>query len=785
MVLAGAVVLLALLVAWDAWPTRPPRLEPGWIPIVQTIAGNGEHVASADGESRSSFAEPFGVAVAPDGSTYVSDAGNAHRIRRVSATGDIVTIAGYARGFADGSGTAAAFDTPSGIALDRAGNLLVADTGNHAIRRVAPGGVVTTVAGVGAPGFRDGPADEAMFNAPVGVAVDGAGNVLVADTYNDRLRVITPSGMVRTLAGSGLPGLQDGPALDARFDTPAGVAVDGAGRVYVADTGNDAVRVLSPSGVVRTLSDAVTGEAVRPREPTGIVVESNAEPDGTTVWVTDATGRVLEIPRRSPARVLAGSSGGFADGAGHDARFRGPTALALAGEAHLVVADAGNALLRSVAAPGRAPLRAPVAPFPSPRFDDHAFGWLPLLWPVDPMAGPHEIAGTLGEARGESGEAGPERFHAGIDVKEVPGALVVAARDGVVSRLLAAGATGTLNEWLSVGPLTYVHVRIGRDHRGEPLDPARFLLVRDDAGRVVRVRVRRGTRFSTGDVLGTVNPFSHVHLNVGWPGEERNPLLLSLVQFKDTVPPTIAKGGIQLFDEDGRRLDHRERGRVVVDGRVQIVVDAWDRVDANAARRRLGLYRLGYQVLRADGTPADGFEVPRETIRFDRLPEDPEAPSLVYAPGSGIPFYGTRVTRFLYRVTTTLRGGVVAPGAWDTTRLSPGDYILRVQAADVRGNEANANRDLAVTTIGTDASARDVVRRQGNRFPARRPRPGVPGPRAPAHRVDRRTPVQLSLDTSAIGVDEAVDLVVRAASSLMRLRNQTGRLKSARSVSPA
>jgi hypothetical protein len=131
---------------------------------------------------------------------------------------------------------------------------------------------------------------------------------------------------------------------------------------------------------------------------------------------------------------------------------------------------------------------------------------------------------------------------------------------------------------------------------------------------------------------------------------------------------------------------------------VQVVVDAADQVNGNRPGRRLGLYDLGYQVLNRDGSPAPGFASVRHTLRFDRLAMNADAPHLVYAPGSGIPFYGRRRTRFLYIVTDTFRDGVASQGFWDTTLLAQGDYILRVWAADIRGNVAVANRDVAVTT---------------------------------------------------------------------------------------
>ncbi len=184
------VVALVAAIGTTWWLTRPEAPEPPWVGAVGVLAG----------EAR--FSEPFGLAVAPDGTVLVSDAGQSHRIRRIAADGAVTTLAGGGRGFTDGRGAEARFATPSAIALAPDGSLVVADTGNHAIRRVAPDGTVTTIAGDGTSGYVDGPAAQARFNAPVGVAVDASGRVIVADTYNDRIRVIDPDGQVRTLAGS-------------------------------------------------------------------------------------------------------------------------------------------------------------------------------------------------------------------------------------------------------------------------------------------------------------------------------------------------------------------------------------------------------------------------------------------------------------------------------------------------------------------------------------------------------------------------------------------------------
>jgi hypothetical protein len=130
---------------------------------------------------------------------------------------------------------------------------------------------------------------------------------------------------------------------------------------------------------------------------------------------------------------------------------------------------------------------------------------------------------------------------------------------------------------------------------------------------------------------------------------------------------------------------------------VRIVVDAFDRTNLNPDRRRLGLYKLGYQILKADQTPAPGFDEPRINILFNRLPADREATKVAYADESGITVYGSKTTRFLYEVTNTVRDGQVARGVWDTSHLPRGDYVLRIIAADFSGNETREGRDVLLT----------------------------------------------------------------------------------------
>jgi sugar lactone lactonase YvrE len=692
-----ALVVVGAVVAWRSWSAADEiaPLERDWSAVVTVLAGDG--VAEwRDGDAyRARFTDPFGVAATVDGTLYVADGIASHRIRAISPDGSrVTTLAGGTRGFADGVGAAARFDTPSGLAAAQDGTVYVADTGNNAIRRIARDGTVTTVAGTGTAGFRDGAASDAQFNGPVGVAVSAAGRVFVADTYNDKIRVVEPDGRVGTLVP------------DAVFNTPSGVAVDASGRVYVADTRNRLVQQIDSSGA----SAIAFGFAALSR-PVGIA----AAPDGD-VYVTDERGGVVVIHPDGSSRTIAGSVPGFRDGPGLDARFRRPTGIAVAAPGRLIVADAGNALVRLVAAPSRLEFRAPPAPDIEPQFDIETFRAEPLVWPVEPIEGPHEIAGTVGEARG--GEGG-ERMHLGIDVRADQGAVVYAVREGTAASPSSLEAFNTLTETITLGPLTYIHVRAGRARSNAVFDLSRFVPTYDERGKLKDLRVRRGARFAAGEIVGTVNAFNHVHLNVGWSGEEYNALDLRLVQFEDSVPRMIAPRGIQLLDEQQLPIKERLRGRVVIRGPVQIVVDAWDQANESRPGRRLGLYDLGYQVLLPDGTPAPGFEAVHHTMRFDRFTIDPEAARLVYASGSGIPFYGNRRTRFLYTVTNTLRNGVAARGVWDATQLLPGDYVVRIWAADVNGNIATANRDLPVTVVsgnGEDGGNGSTTAQRSNRL---------------------------------------------------------------------
>ncbi len=689
------VVILLLAIAgaifgYLLYRRRPLPTPVGWRAHVSTIAGDGSPVLR-DGK-QSGFSDPFGVAIAKDGTIYVADAGESNRIRKITPEGNVTTLAGGGEGFGDGVGLSALFNTPSALAFGPDGNLFVADTGNNRIRKITPDGQVTTVAGDGTAGYVDGPVAKAQFNGPIGLAVSQGGDIYVADTYNDVIRMITSEGEVTTIAGAGSPGYADGEQKAARFDTPCGIVIVN-NTLIVADTGNDLLRRVSAEGNVTTLSVSAQNLS----SPIGLAVSHD-----NYLYVTELDrARVLQIAPDGGTRVVAGDGPGFADGS-DTARFNQLTGIAIGPIANkpveLYVADSGNYLIRKL---DQAPTTSTATPADSyPKVTNETLREPSLVWPFDPQKSPHEVAATMGEVRGSfDTDDSRHHLHSGLDVFGGYGEPVRAVHSEKVTGPIPNWGFDSINEGFRAGVISYIHIHVGRDKDAKMFDDPRFIAVSDAAGKLTRVRVKRGTRFSTGDTVGTVNKMYHVHLNVGPPGGEINPLSLSPIGFADTIAPTIEKDGIQLFDESGKRLQEKQGDRLIVRGPVRIVVDAFDRTNMNSERRRLGLYRLGYQVLKTDGSPAPGFEKPRITILFNRLPGDREATKVAYADESGITVYGSKTTRFLYEVTNTVRDGRASRGVWDTSQLPKGEYILRIIAADFSGNEAQEGRDVRVSVI--------------------------------------------------------------------------------------
>jgi sugar lactone lactonase YvrE len=308
---------------------------------VTTLAGSGRlpNELYVDGPgSAAGFQQLAGIASDSAGNAFVSEFGG-QRIRRIDSAGNVVTVAGsYPPGFSDGPGTTAKFLNPAGVAMSPSGALLVADQGNHCIRSVAPDGTVTTLAGSGSAGYLDGPVVAAQFSSPTGVAVDAAGNVLVADRDNHRIRKLAPDGTVSTVAGSGAPGFADGPAGAARFSAPSGVAVDPRGTIWVADSGNSRVRAIT-GGAVRS----VAGSEGHFHGASGLAVDGAGN-----VWVAKPGAHRIRRVATDGTVATAGGSGiaGGNDGLGVSASFRHPVAVAFDASGTLYVADQGNSAVR-------------------------------------------------------------------------------------------------------------------------------------------------------------------------------------------------------------------------------------------------------------------------------------------------------------------------------------------------------------------------------------------------------------------------------------------------------
>lgn len=692
-ILLAVVVTAAALAATFVWQPKPgallvrkpapPPTPYDWSAQMEWIAGDGVRGLRNGAAAQARFDDPYGLVRTGDGTLYLADAGDNNRIRMVTPDGSVATVAGSKEGFVDGSGLAAAFDTPSGLALDGDGNLYVADTGNHAIRKISRQGVVTTLAGDGLPGYRDGPGAQAQFDGPMGVAVSRRGRVFVADTYNDRIRVIEPDGTVGTLAGNGRPGLIDGAAGVARFDTPTALALDAQGLLWVADTRNRALRRVEPDGDVSTLALAPSTQGQSPlARPAALAISH----DGLFYVADQAMGMTFQIRRDGNWVVLSGDD--------QDQRLSRPAGLAIGGDGSIYVTDAGSHRLHRIApaAPAvRPPANGPVGPAADDPLPDTAG-----RWPLKPQEGWHEVVGTLGEVRGDGRGESRHHLHGGLDIRGDIGQPVLAIADAKVSAPVASWGFGNLGEGAELGRLAYIHMRVGRTAQGEPIDTDRFKPVYGDDGALERMRLRRGTRFLAGDALGTINAMAHVHLSLGPSGYERNAIALNFVGYADRVPPRLER--IELIDALGQPLKDKRDGRLLVSralSGLQIVAEGWDQVDGNLPRRRLGLYALGYQWLDADGAPLPGYESPRMNIEFDRLPPDDTTQTL-YAPGSGVTVHGSAITRFRYVLSNQVRGGRVSEGLWLPGEFAPGDYTLRVSARDYSGNEAGGRRDLPV-----------------------------------------------------------------------------------------
>ncbi|HEV7768164.1 MAG TPA: SMP-30/gluconolactonase/LRE family protein, partial [Thermoanaerobaculia bacterium] len=323
---------------------------------VSTLAGRPGGFGTADGTgSAARFWWPHGIDVDGNGNVFVCDR-ISQTIRKISPAGDVITFAGasMSAGSSDGDGIAARFNDPSDLATDSAGFIYIADSDNSTIRKISPTGTVTTLAGLASStGSTDGTGSAARFKQPAGVAIDGGGFVYVADTENSTIRKITPSGDVSTLAGLALhPGSANGNGSAARFNRPEGMVTDATGNLYVADTENHTIRKISPSGDVTTLAGVAlqsgssdgSGSAARFNSPRGIAVDVAGN-----LYVSDTgSSTIRKITPSGFVTTVAGSTGknGSADGSGSTARFSYIAGLAVGNDGRVYISDMWNHSIR-------------------------------------------------------------------------------------------------------------------------------------------------------------------------------------------------------------------------------------------------------------------------------------------------------------------------------------------------------------------------------------------------------------------------------------------------------
>jgi len=331
-----------------------------WVAVsakVELFAGSALHGVQDGPRLAAGFYGPYGLAFGPDGTMFVADSGN-NTIRAITPAGVVSTLAGDSSllngGHDDGTGAAASFKNPRGLAVDSNGTIYVADYENHMIRKVTPQGVVSVFAGSTVGGTLDGTGTAAQFQYPWGIVVDASGNLFVADQGNHLIRKITPAGVVSTFAGTGTPGFVNANGTGAQFHYPTGLAIDAAGNLYVGDQNNNVVRMVTPAGDVSTFAGSGnpasvdgTATAASFNLPIGVATD-----EGGNVYVTELlSNSVRKISPAARVTTLAGgsASGAYVDGDGGNARFNEPMGVAVDRKGDVYIADRSNNMIRRIA----------------------------------------------------------------------------------------------------------------------------------------------------------------------------------------------------------------------------------------------------------------------------------------------------------------------------------------------------------------------------------------------------------------------------------------------------
>ncbi len=332
--------------------------------VIDTVAGTG--VAGFNGDNRRAVEAqlngPTAVVIDDAGNLYIADMRN-HRIRRVDTIGIITTVAGDGTPGFNGDGRPAALaelNQPLGLALDSKGNLFIADTLNQRIRRVDTSGMITTVAGTGEDDFSGdgGPAVNATFSRPVGLAVDALGNIYVADVFNQRIRKIDTGGKISTVAGNGMDGFSgdSGRAIDAQLTRPRDVAVDDQGILYIADTDNQRVRRVGLNGIISTVAgnglagfkgDGGSALEASLNSPRGVTVTRSGQ-----ILISDmANSRIRMVDRQGLITTIAGNGMAGFSGDGGSALQAGlgrPRGVRAGPQGAIYIADLDNQRVRLI-----------------------------------------------------------------------------------------------------------------------------------------------------------------------------------------------------------------------------------------------------------------------------------------------------------------------------------------------------------------------------------------------------------------------------------------------------
>jgi len=348
-----AILMLAMVCFFTACTKR------SIIPTSTKYDNGGTGSTGSDStaaDSIASFNGPTGVAVDAAGNVYVADYGN-NEIRKISTTGLVSTLAGNGvQGSINGAGNTATFNGPTSLAIDPSGNIYVADDNNNQIRKITSAGLVSTLAGSDSTGSVDGLGAAAYFFGPSGVACDAQGNVYVADAGNNLIRMVTPAGSVTTIAGNDNPGATNGAAiLAATFNNPTGLTLDKSGNIYVADMLNSLIRKIS-GGQVTTLAGSDTSASINGQGATAAFYFPNsiAADAAGNLYVTEYVSDLIrKIDPSGNVTTFAGKgTAGQADSTGVMASFNGPSGIAVDAAGNVYVADTYNNVIRKITPAG-------------------------------------------------------------------------------------------------------------------------------------------------------------------------------------------------------------------------------------------------------------------------------------------------------------------------------------------------------------------------------------------------------------------------------------------------